>query len=155
MTLPNVLIGALLLVVLTLFAIRPAIDHRQHATPLPTPAGLAFQREEAEAAQRADAVRAQAAAINAIQQTAETEDVLPAGAGRGETFGYCVGCHNTAIIRRSQFPRDQWDGLMDWMVERHNMNPLEGELRTTIVDYLAQHFGPQQAPARGRNPFLN
>jgi hypothetical protein len=35
------------------------------------------------------------------------------------------------------------------------MNALEGELRQTIVDYLATHFGPRQAPARGGNPFLN
>jgi cytochrome c553 len=97
------------------------------------------------------------AAPVAAQSTAEAveeETVLPAGEGRGETFGYCTACHNTAIIRRSQFSRPQWDGLMDWMTERHGMNPLEGELRTTIVDYLAQHFGPSQA-TRARNPFLN
>jgi hypothetical protein len=97
------------------------------------------------------------AAPLAAQQTAdvtEEETVLPEGEGRGETFGYCTACHSTAIIRRSHFSRTQWDGLMDWMTERHGMNPLEGELRTTIVDYLARHFAPSQA-TRGRNPFLN
>ncbi len=43
---------------------------------------------------------------------------------------------------------------MDWMVERHGMNPLEAEERRVIVDYLARHFGPAQAQ-RARNPFLN
>ncbi|MBU8545292.1 MULTISPECIES: hypothetical protein [Roseomonadaceae] len=91
----------------------------------------------------------------ALQQRAEEETVLTEGEGRSEVFGYCTACHNTALIRRSRFTRPQWDGLMDWMTERHGMNPLEGEFRDTIVDYLARHYGPAQAPARGRNPFLN
>ena len=85
----------------------------------------------------------------------EEETVLPEGEGRSETFAYCTVCHGTAIIRRSRFTRPQWDALMDWMSERHGMNPLEGEFRETIVGYLATHFGPAQAPARARNPFLN
>jgi len=85
----------------------------------------------------------------------EDPSALPAGNGQEEVFYACTACHSTAIIRRSAFPRTQWDGLMDWMTEKHGMNPLEGEERKLIVDYLAQHFGPRTAPARGRNPFLN
>lgn len=102
---------------------------------------------QGEAASQADSARA-------IEQTAEEETVLAEGDGRSETFGYCTACHNTALIRRSRFTRPQWDGLMDWMTERHGMNPLEGERRALIVDYLAQHFAPSQAP-RARNPFLD
>ncbi|MBS7790529.1 hypothetical protein KTR66_11010 [Roseococcus sp. SDR] len=94
----------------------------------------------------------------AIAQAAdppEDPSILPAGQGQEEVFYTCTACHSTAIIRRSHFPREQWDGLMDWMTEKHGMNPLEGAERTLIVDYLAQHFGPRAAPARGRNPFLN
>ena len=84
----------------------------------------------------------------------EEMSVLPAGEGRDETFGLCTACHNTAIIRRTRLSRPQWDGLMDWMVEKHGMNPLDAELRTTIVGYLARHFGPAATPPRARNPFL-
>ena len=146
------LLGAILLVLVDgsgphVAAPRPA--------PPPTPASLAFQQAEAETAARAEAARRQAAAAQAVTQPAEEETVLPDGHGRAETFGYCIACHSTAIIRRSQFSREQWDGLMDWMTEKHAMNRLEGELRETIVNYLATQFGPAQAPARGRNPFLN
>ena len=99
-------------------------------------------------AQSADAARA-------LEQRQEEETVLPEGEGRSEAFAYCTVCHNTALIRRSRFTRPQWNGLMDWMTERHGMNPLDGEFRDTIVDYLARHFGPAQAPSRARNPFLN
>lgn len=92
--------------------------------------------------------------IDDATQPQEEPSILPAGNGQEETFYACTACHSTAIIRRSHFSREQWDGLMDWMTERHGMSPLEGEERRLIVNYLAQHFGPRAA-ARGRNPFLN
>lgn len=98
---------------------------------------------------------AQSASLDEATQPAEEPSVLPAGDGQEEVFYACTACHSTAIIRRSRFSRERWDELMTWMTEVHGMNPLEGEERTLIVSYLAQHFGPAQAPARGRNPFLN
>ena len=146
------LLGAILLVLVD--GSGPHVAAPRPALP-PTPASLAFQQAQVEAAARSEAARRQAEAAQAVTQPAEEETILPAGHGRAETFGYCVACHSTAIIRRSQFSREQWDGLMDWMTDKHAMNRLEGELRETIVNYLATHFGPAQAPARGRNPFLN
>lgn len=86
---------------------------------------------------------------------AEDPSVLPDGEGRDEVFYGCTACHSSALIRRSRLSHAQWDGLMDWMAERHGMAPLEGADRSLVVNYLARHFGPAQAPARGRNPFLN
>lgn len=84
----------------------------------------------------------------------ETPEVLAEGEGRDETFYLCTACHNTALIRRSGFTRQQWDDLMTWMTERHGMNPLEGELRETIVNYLAQAYPPRrQRPPAFANPF--
>lgn len=88
-----------------------------------------------------------------VQRPDETEEVLPAGEGRTEAFGLCTACHSTAIIRRSGFTRDRWDGLMDWMTEKHGMPALEGEFRDTIVNYLAGAFPPRRTP-RANNPFL-
>jgi hypothetical protein len=106
-------------------------------------------------AQDADLARRQAEAAAGIAARVEEESVLAAGEGRSEVFGYCTACHNTALIRRSAFTRDRWDELMDWMVEKHGMNPIEGEFRATIVDYLAQHYGPRGRGPRGGNPFLD
>ena len=106
-------------------------------------------------AQDSDLARRQAEAAAGIAGRAEEETVLAEGEGRSETFAYCTACHNTALIRRSAFTRDRWDELMDWMVEKHGMNPIEGEFRATIVDYLAQHYGPRARGPRGGNPFLN
>ncbi|WP_376090623.1 hypothetical protein ACE7GA_20175 [Roseomonas sp. CCTCC AB2023176] len=89
-----------------------------------------------------------------VQRPEETEDVMPAGEGRTEVFGLCTACHSSAIIRRSGLSRERWDGLMDWMTEKHGMPPLEGEFRETIVNYLAQHFPPRRTPRNASNPFL-
>ena len=106
-------------------------------------------------AQTPDLAQRQAEAAAALAERQEEETVLAEGEGRSEVFGYCTACHNTALIRRSAFTRERWDELMDWMAEKHGMNPLEGEFRTTIVDYLARHYGPRTRGPRGGNPFLN
>ncbi len=122
--------------------------------PPPTPAAIAFQRGEAERAARAAAAATEQARIEAAARPTEDETVLAEGEGRGETFGYCTSCHSTALIRRSAFSRQRWDELMDWMSTQHRMNPLEGDLRATIVDYLARHYGEREGQGY-TNPFLN
>jgi hypothetical protein len=86
----------------------------------------------------------------------ETPGVLPDGPGRDVTFYVCTPCHSTSVITRGGFTRTQWDDLMDWMVQRQNMAPLNPELRRTIVDYLAEAFPPRRTtPRGGRNPFAD
>ena len=84
----------------------------------------------------------------------EDPSVLPEGHGRDETFHACTACHSSALIRRSGFTRQQWDDLMDWMVEKQNMNPLAADERKLIVDYLAGAFPPRRSrPPAFNNPF--
>ncbi|WP_458096521.1 hypothetical protein [Roseomonas sp. WA12] len=134
---------------------RPA---RMAEPPPPTPFARATAAADAERAmateRQAAAARVETERLAAVQTPRETEDVLPAGHGRGEVFALCTACHSTALIRRSGFTRERWDELMDWMTEKQGMAPLEGEMRGLVVDYLAQNFAPRRAP-RGGNPFLN
>ena len=131
----------------------------------PTPMALATAEADARAAALRDeaarataareaAAKAEAERLAALQNPRETEDILPAGQGREEVFARCTACHSTAIIRRSGFSRARWDELMDWMTEKQGMAPLEGEMRSLVVDYLAEHFPPRRGP-RNTNPFLN
>lgn len=95
------------------------------------------------------------ALLGAAAAAQEEPSVLPDGEGRDEVFYGCTACHSSAIIRRSRLNRQAWDGLMDWMVEKHGMTPLEGDERRLVVDYLARHFGVAQGRPQPRNPFLN
>jgi hypothetical protein len=89
-----------------------------------------------------------------LSSGAMAQDGLPEGKGREETLAACIACHSTAVIQRSRLSREQWDGLLDWMVERQGMPPLEEDQRSLILDYLSRHFGPGGQGPRGRNPFL-
>jgi len=153
----RLIVAGLVLVVVVLSMQKAGLVGRHEPPPPhpPTPARLAFEAQQRAAEEQAATARRQAEAAAAMAQRAEEETVLAEGPGRSETFGYCTACHNTALIRRSAFNRERWDELMDWMTEKHGMNPLEGELRQTIVDYLAAHYGPRQRGPRGGNPFLN
>ena len=93
-------------------------------------------------------------AFPVLAEEPEEPSVLPDGHGRDETFYACTACHSSALIRRSGFTRQQWDDLIDWMVEKQNMNPLTAEDRVLIVDYLAGAFPPRRTrPPAFANPF--
>ena len=154
------LLGGCLAAVFLLFAADKAgvITMRQPPRPAPsaTTPGLAPPPRPAAPAAVAmpAAPAAPAVAPPPVLAEAETPDALPDGPGRDDTFYRCTACHSTALIRRSGFTRAQWDDLMDWMVQRQNMPPLEPDMRRIIVDYLAEAFPPRRtSPRGGRNPF--
>ncbi len=66
---------------------------------------------------------------------------LPAGSGREEVFYLCQACHSLAIVKQQGLDRASWDESLDWMVEEHEMDPLEPEDRKLILDYLTAHYG--------------
>ncbi len=67
---------------------------------------------------------------------------LPEGDGRVETYSNCVICHSTMIIRQQRLTRRTWDEVLTWMVEEKGMWELPAEVRAKVLDYLAEHFGP-------------
>ena len=76
----------------------------------------------------------------------EPEDfgVMVAAPGASETFDACTACHSERIVAQQGLTREQWDKLLDWMVEEQEMEPIEGDARTTILDYLGAHYGPDR-----------
>lgn len=75
---------------------------------------------------------------------------------RDLAFGFCRACHGFKIVAAQGMTREQWDGSLTWMTQKHNMPEVEKADRDQILDYLAKAF-PQKAPAGGRpgwrNPF--
>lgn len=156
MSLTKLIAAGFVVLTVSLAAHQAGLSRRAAPAPHPpTPARLAFEQAQRAAEETAATARRQAEAAAAAAARTEEETVLAEGPGRSEVFGYCTACHNTALIRRSAFTRERWDELMDWMAEKQGMNPLHGEMRQTIVDYLAQHYGTRQRGPRGGNPFLD
>lgn len=65
----------------------------------------------------------------------------PAGPGQAEAGRLCDSCHSLAIVKQQGLSRDNWDKLLDWMVEEQGMPEQSPEQRALILDYLATHFG--------------
>jgi cytochrome c len=67
--------------------------------------------------------------------------LLATGRGAAETHAACTACHSERIVIQQGLPRQQWDELLDWMVDEHGMAPLRGRLRDTVLDYLSRQYG--------------
>jgi hypothetical protein len=102
------------------------------------------------------AVLAIAGAADAQRKEAddETPEQYPAGPHRDDTFYFCTACHGFKIVAAQGMSRSRWDESLDWMVQRHSMAPVEGEVREKMLDYLSTAF-PEKARAPGgwKNPF--
>lgn len=82
----------------------------------------------------------------------DAPEALPEGEGREETFYACTACHGFGLVAQQGMTRELWDDTLTLMVERNNMQPLDGKERALVLDYLTHAF-PQRR--RGRpSPFL-
>jgi len=96
----------------------------------------------------------------AIAQTAftprdESPEEFTAGAGRDETFYACTACHGFRLVAQQGMTRAQWDDSINLMTRRHNMPPLDGTDRETVLNYLEAAYPPRAPAGRGGwvNPF--
>ena len=84
-----------------------------------------------------------------LAHTASAEDMFgadwPAGPGREEAGYACIACHSLAIVKQQGLSRNDWDELLDWMIEEQGMVELETSERIVILNYLAVHFGRDRA----------
>lgn len=90
-----------------------------------------------------------------FQPRPEEPDEFPPGPGRDDTFYACSACHGFKLVAQQGMNRRQWEDSLQWMTEKHGMQPLPDKDRTIVLDYLEQAF-PPRAPAANRgwqNPF--
>ena len=87
-----------------------------------------------------------ASAAPAVPQATEPEDLglMVRAPGASETFDACTPCHSERIVVQQGLTREQWDELMVWMVEEQEMEPIEDSALAVILDYLAEHYGPDR-----------
>lgn len=66
--------------------------------------------------------------------------MLKVAEGVETTYYACTACHSEMIVAQQGLTRDDWDELLDWMVEEQGMSELDTEERTVVLDYLAAHY---------------
>jgi len=101
-------------------------------------------------------------AMAASDAEPRTENVefggLPEGPGREAVYFNCTACHSIKQVNQQRMPRQEWDQLLDVMVEKNGMHPMQPWARTYVLNYLATHFGPDDdedwdglPPGKGRD----
>jgi cytochrome c len=68
---------------------------------------------------------------------------LPPGEGRETVYGLCSACHSLKLVTQQGLSQKSWDETIDWMVEEQGMPELDPETHRLVVDYLAEHYGPE------------
>ena len=56
------------------------------------------------------------------------------------TYYTCIACHSERIIAQQGLSRQNWDEMLDWMVEEQGMSELDEQERVEILDYLSTHY---------------
>ncbi len=85
----------------------------------------------------------------------ETPEEFPAGPGRDDTFYACTACHGFKLVAQQGMTRRQWEDSLQWMTDRHKMEPLAEKEKKVVLDYLEATY-PPRAPSGNRgwqNPF--
>jgi hypothetical protein len=82
----------------------------------------------------------------------EQPEDFPEGPGRDEAFYACIACHNFKLVAAQGMSRARWDETINFMIERHNMPPVDSADRERILDYLSKAF-PERARRGWQNPF--
>ncbi|NRA89009.1 MAG: cytochrome c family protein [Rhizobiales bacterium] len=84
---------------------------------------------------------------NYVKAIAPVSDELPdigvlfRALGAEETFYSCNVCHSERIVAQQGLSRAHWDELLVWMVDEQEMDEIDEPDRTTILNYLTQHYG--------------
>jgi hypothetical protein len=70
---------------------------------------------------------------------------LPEGDGKDLVVGRCVGCHDLVRVEEHTGTKDEWEGVVKYMVSLGLTATPEENAR--IVAYLAKNFPPPAKPA--------
>lgn len=82
----------------------------------------------------------------------EPED-YPGHRDRDATFYTCTGCHGFKIVAAQALNREQWEGVLNLMSQKHSMPALEGRARAGVLDYLSATFPMRTLPPGRQSPF--
>jgi cytochrome c len=95
------------------------------------------------------AVAAEDASSSTANGPVEDYGGLPEGPGRDAVYFNCTACHSLKQFAQQRMSREEWDKLLDWMVEKNKMHPMEPWARRRVLNYLATHFGIDEEDWRG------
>lgn len=60
----------------------------------------------------------------------------------------CTACHSAKLVTQNSGSRNHWQYLIRWMQDTQGLWEFDAETESTILDYLAEHYGPKEGARR-------
>ncbi|SHE88750.1 hypothetical protein SAMN02745148_01327 [Modicisalibacter ilicicola DSM 19980] len=60
----------------------------------------------------------------------------------------CTVCHSAKLVTQNSGSRNHWESLIRWMQDTQGLWQFRPEMEATILDYLAEHYGPKEHARR-------
>lgn len=64
----------------------------------------------------------------------------------------CTACHSANLVTQNSGTRNHWESLIRWMQDTQGLWEFEAETEETILDYLAEYYGPKEDTRRPALP---
>lgn len=64
----------------------------------------------------------------------------------------CTACHSANLVTQNSGSRNHWENLIRWMQDTQGLWEFQAETEETILDYLAEYYGPKEDTRRPALP---
>ncbi|MDW7748686.1 hypothetical protein [Halomonas sp.] len=64
----------------------------------------------------------------------------------------CTACHSAKLVTQNSGSRNHWQYLIRWMQDTQGLWEFQAETEATILDYLAEYYGPKEDTRRPALP---
>lgn len=89
-----------------------------------------------------------AAPLTALAQETDPESGFIIAEGWQSVKANCTVCHSAKLVTQNRGTRQHWQDLIRWMQETQGLWEFQPAQEATILDYLAQHYGPEEDARR-------
>ncbi|ATJ82043.1 hypothetical protein ACFPTY_03590 [Halomonas beimenensis] len=86
--------------------------------------------------------------VGASAQETDPETGLIQAEGWEVVKANCTVCHSARLVTQNSGSRNHWEYLIRWMQETQGLWQFRPEMEATILDYLAEHYGPKEGARR-------
>lgn len=85
-------------------------------------------------------------------QETDPESGLVMAEGWETVRSNCTACHSANLVTQNSGTRNHWEYLIRWMQETQGLWEFQPEAEDTILDYLAEYYGPKEDTRRPALP---
>lgn len=86
--------------------------------------------------------------LGTLAQETDSDTGLIKAEGWEMVKGRCTVCHSAKLVTQNSGSRGHWESLIRWMQDTQGLWQFEPDVETTILDYLAENYGPKESSRR-------